>query len=218
MVAIVFAAVAVALGVLDGGVSTAVPELGGDVVVPPGALTTDSPRTPLLSHPPRITLGGYLRSCQDCHALLDPGEHALTARGETARVQHGDVVLEHGLNDRCLVCHHPADRDVLTLLDGTKITFDETPRLCRQCHGLVGRDWERGVHGRTHGSWVTGSPEQRRLECTECHDPHAPAFPSYAPLPAPDTLRLPDKEHRAPHATEPRWPRSAIEAARGDRG
>jgi hypothetical protein len=214
---LVFLAVASWLWIESRSVSEAVPELGGGVRLPAGSLSTAPQRAPL-GDPPIVHLAGFDRTCMECHRIFDPAERATAARSDTDRVQHSDVVLAHGRNDRCLGCHHATDRDALSLLDGTKIGFAEAPRLCRECHGLVGRDWERGTHGRTHGSWVTGSPEQRRLGCTECHDPHSPAFPALEPLPAPRTLRLPPPEEREPRSAEPLWPRSAIEAAKGHDG
>ena len=208
-----FLVVTIVLLLVGSSAESALPDLGGTPAFDRAALSTTSPRTPL-SHPPRIDLNGFERGCEDCHALFESGERAHGARSDSDKVQHKDIVLSHGTNDRCLGCHHGEDRDHLSLLDGTPIRFDEAERLCRECHGLVGRDWEAGTHGRTHGSWVTGSPEQHRLTCTECHDPHAPAFPAVVPLPAPHTLRLPPPEARPHHPAEPLWPRSAIEAAR----
>jgi len=190
----------------------ALPDLGGGVSFDRSRIATTPLRTPL-ADPPTIHLNGYDRTCMECHRIVDTGEHGASARGHTPRVQHRDVVLRHGRNDRCLGCHHPTNRNRLTLLAGTEIGFSEVSRLCRECHGLVGRDWERGTHGRTMGSWVTGDPRQRRLGCTECHDPHSPAFPPIEPLPAPRTLRLP--EEREPHEEVPVWPRSVYRAAKG---
>ncbi len=211
---VAFCLLATALWILGtGGASNVVPDLGGTPSFDRAQLTTASPRTPL-AHPPQLFLNGFERSCEDCHATFEPGERAAAARSESERVQHVDIVISHGRNDRCLGCHHADDRNSLSLLDGTPIRFDAAEQLCRECHGLVGRDWEAGTHGRTHGSWRTGSPEQSRLTCTECHDPHSPAFPRIAPLPGPNTLRLPPPSERPPHSAEPLWPRSAIEASR----
>jgi hypothetical protein len=71
--------------------------------------------------------------------------------------------------------------------------------LCAQCHGTTYRDWQRGMHGKTMGSWDKSSGKQRRLLCTECHNPHAPAYGRLAPLPGPRTLRMnagDEKDHQ----------------------
>lgn len=135
--------------------------------------------------PPMTRVGAYEYRCSDCHRLF---------RNEVDRskglVQHTGIVFDHGMNDRCLNCHAPLDRDKLLARDGSYLSYTQIPELCAQCHGPTTRDWQRGIHGKTLGSWETGSAEQRRLRCTECHDPHMPAFPAYSPLPGPHTPRM----------------------------
>jgi hypothetical protein len=65
--------------------------------------------------------------------------------------------------------------------------------VCAKCHGPAYRDWQKGTHGKTLGSWQAGD-SRRRLGCTECHDPHSPAYPRIVPLPAPTTLRMGDQD------------------------
>ena len=49
----------------------------------------------------------------------------------------------------------------------------------------------------------TGSPSQKRLSCTECHDPHAPAYEAFHPLPGPHTLRMSDgNPHKTAHSDQ----------------
>lgn len=73
----------------------------------------------------------------------------------------------------CRTCHDPANPNHLVLLNGTSITFDEVPQLCGQCHGKIGFNWTRGLHGKQVGSW---NGEKTRWVCTECHNPHAPKY------------------------------------------
>jgi hypothetical protein len=65
------------------------------------------------------------------------------------------------------------------------------------------------MHGRTNGYWDASRGEARRLTCTECHDPHAPALPAMTPLPGPATIRMhvvPADPHRAaPESPLRRW-------------
>ena len=84
--------------------------------------------------------------------------------------------------------------------------YDQVQDLCASCHGPTYRDWEKGIHGRTNGYWDTSKGEQTRLVCTQCHDPHAPAFGKLVPLPGPNTLRMndgggpdPDYHHAPKH-------------------
>lgn len=170
----------------------------------PGALAGGPRRVPL-GDPPSVVIGGYEQTCQACHMLFD--SQPLEGRAEL--LQHTELVLDHGLNDNCYNCHSLEDRDKLILVDGSEVGFAEVVELCARCHGTTYRDWQRGMHGKTLGSWDASSGEMRRLECTECHDPHAPAFDPLAPLPGPNTLRMghPEKGHE--HGSSPlqRWSR-----------
>jgi hypothetical protein len=141
---------------------------------------------------PMIRRGPYDLRCNECHSLLPP-------RNDAPRqlMQHRDIHLDHGMNDRCFNCHDHTDRDRLLLQDGSRITFAESARLCARCHGTVYRDWERGMHGRTEGSWDSSRPEHRRLLCVECHDPHAPAITDMTLLPGPNTMRMTKPGHDA---------------------
>lgn len=144
--------------------------------------------------PPTARIGGFSHACNECHRLFtSPPIERRTL------MQHTHITLRHGMNDRCFNCHDRGDREKLVLHDGTLLPFDEVPRLCSQCHGTVYRDWERGTHGKTMGSWDTRAGGQHRLGCNDCHDPHAPAYPGIAPLPGPNTLRMGDQ---APHGGE----------------
>jgi hypothetical protein len=162
------------------------------------------PLRSLPRHPPAILRGGYELNCMECHRLFaSPAETPLSGL-----LAHQDVVLDHGMNDRCLNCHDRFNRDKLVLPGGRLIQFDESPRLCATCHGTVYRDWERGMHGRTSGSWDESHPGHRRLGCTECHDPHAPAFGQMHLLPGPNTIRMTlpkdhDDEHHEPRKRNP---------------
>jgi len=96
---------------------------------------------------------------------------------------HDDIVLNHGPSERwCLDCHNSEDRDSLWLVNGTQIGFDESYKLCGQCHGTIFRDWRAGIHGRRRGYW-NGAKEY--LLCAHCHDPHSPKYKPIAPLPPP---------------------------------
>jgi hypothetical protein len=79
-------------------------------------------------------------------------------------------------------CHNPDDRDSLRLANGTLIGFDESYRLCGQCHGTIFRDWREGIHGRREGYW---NGAKSYLLCAHCHNPHAPRFQAIEPLPPP---------------------------------
>lgn len=154
----------------------------------------------MLADPPAIQNGPFRQTCRECHDVFPSPDVP-----RSPMLQHTHIVLDHGLNDRCYNCHAREDRDRLALVDGTRLGFDQVPRLCAQCHGTAWRDWQNGTHGRTSGYWDRTRGESVRLACTQCHDPHAPAYPPFVPLPGPNTLRMGDPAAGAAH-DEPAHP------------
>jgi hypothetical protein len=115
--------------------------------------------------------------CSECHADLDvdPEPRELGF--------HEEIQINHGPKERwCLDCHNPDDRDHLRLANGSLVGFDESYRLCGQCHGTIFRDWREGIHGRRRGYW---NGAKSYLLCAHCHNPHAPAFQPIEPMPPP---------------------------------
>src|SRR6185503_19128510 len=101
--------------------------------------------------------------CSDCHNPKDlppnPTRRQLTDA-------HDDIVLKHDEEHRwCLDCHDADNRDRLHLASGEPVKFEESYRLCGQCHGEKLRDWKAGVHGRRTGQW-NGSKQY--LLCAHC--------------------------------------------------
>jgi len=147
-------------------------------------LVTQPPREALLQQP-SVVLAGYRLNCMECHRIFRSA-----ADTPSTLMQHQHIHLDHGLNNRCLNCHDRDNRERLALRDGSNVAFGEVVLLCAGCHGPNYRDWLKGMHGRTNGYWNASLGTMRRLICTECHDPHAPAFKPMTPLPGPHTLRL----------------------------
>jgi hypothetical protein len=126
--------------------------------------------------PPPFSEGIF--PCSACH---EPGMEV--DRTKRALGMHEEIVLRHDEEHRwCLDCHNANDRDALHLASGERVPFEESYRLCGQCHGEKYRDWRAGVHGRRTGEW---SGEKKYLLCAHCHDPHRPRFQPIAPLAAP---------------------------------
>ncbi len=159
-----------------------------------------------MTDPAHLMIDGRPQTCIGCHQIFASASPA----GATLSF-HDDVRLNHGMNNRCSNCHDPYDHQRLILRNGTTVPFAQTPQLCAQCHGTVYRDWQRGTHGKTLGSWLTHSIEQLRLTCNECHDPHSPRYDHTQPLPGPRTLRMGDQRpaplHHDPSGESPlqRW-------------
>lgn len=132
--------------------------------------------------PPRVATGtldaagnAITVRCGVCHATK-PANPALRAASELdlfhqgLEVRHGDL--------SCLACHDPSDYDRLRSASGETIAFADRQQLCAQCHGPTARDYEHGAHGGMTGHWDLSKGPRTRLGCTQCHDPHAPAYPA----------------------------------------
>ena len=128
--------------------------------------------------PPPFSDGVF--PCTECHVEKD----LPTNRTRRALVDaHDDIVLKHDQDNRwCLDCHDAGNRDRLHLASGEPVPFEESYRLCGQCHGEKYRDWRAGVHGRRIGQW---NGAKQYLLCVHCHSPHQPRFKPLAPKPAP---------------------------------
>ncbi len=91
--------------------------------------------------------------CSDCHngkKLKDNPIRRVLVK------EHSGITLHHGEEDEslwCLDCHDFKNRDRLRLAGGTLVEFEESDRLCGQCHGRIHRDWKAGVHGQRTGFW-----------------------------------------------------------------
>jgi hypothetical protein len=135
------------------------------------------PKADLIEVPPPPFSEGIF-PCSDCHNDLP-----VNRTRRTLADMHTEIVLKHDEEHRwCLDCHDAEKRDVLHLASGEHVPFEESYRLCGQCHGEKLRDWRAGVHGRRTGEW---NGRKQYLLCAHCHNPHQPKFAAMAPKPAP---------------------------------
>lgn len=141
-----------------------------------------------------IHRAGFTYHCSECHTSLVPLAH----QQEVIPV-HNNVTLSHGLNTRCINCHHPKNRDVYVDHEGGEIPAEEPARLCSKCHGPTYREWELGIHGRQNGYWSAELGERKKLLCIQCHDPHNPAFKPMVPEPPPQRTRFASDSHEGEH-------------------
>ncbi len=113
--------------------------------------------------------------CTQCHDNSSPVDRTRRVLKE----EHTKIILEHDAEHRwCLDCHDAMNRDFLHLASGVTITFDESYKLCGQCHGDKYRDWRVGVHGKRTGEW---NGKKQYLLCVHCHNPHSPHFKPLKP-------------------------------------
>jgi len=143
-------------------------------------LSAQQPATPgarVEVPPPPFSDGIF--PCSNCHNKTMPPNR--TRR--VLRDFHTDIDLKHDAEHRwCLDCHDAENRDQLHLASGEPVQFEESYRMCGQCHGEKYRDWRAGVHGRRVGQW--NGPKQYLL-CVHCHSPHQPHFKPMAPVAGP---------------------------------
>lgn len=160
--------------------------------------------------------------CSRCHEKRGPDPQIREMEDE-----HRKVALNHG-SDRfwCLTCHGSRDKDILTSRDGSEIDYDESYRLCGECHFDRERDWANGAHGKRMGAWVSPDTipanatelsvvdrdiigvwdgDRHLLNCTECHDPHDPLMGPFAPSPPPPVRTGLNRPDVAPAQSEPIW-------------
>jgi hypothetical protein len=121
-------------------------------------------------------------ACATCHGPTAGGPLAQRP-GDGGPKVHGEVKIAHG-ELRCDACHS-ADRADLKLADGRSLPFSATLDLCAQCHGVQVRDYRRGSHGGMAGYWDLRRGPRTRNHCVDCHQPHAPAYPTVTPVFAP---------------------------------
>jgi hypothetical protein len=162
-------------GAAGSGPPGALPAQERGASAPAAEQRAGSPAQRLEVPPPPFSDGIF--PCSACHADL-PVDRTRRELG-----MHSEIALKHDEEHRwCLDCHSATDRDSLHLASGELVPFEESYRLCGQCHGDKYRDWRAGVHGRRVGEW---NGQKSYLLCAHCHDPHAPRFKALAPKPAP---------------------------------
>jgi len=108
--------------------------------------------------------------CDDCHATkkdYKPSQRKLEE-------EHSEIKIAHVADEEeewCLRCHKKNNYNKLYLQSGEAISFNESYKLCRECHSTIYKDWLENAHGKRIGSWQDVS---QAYSCTECHDAHDP--------------------------------------------
>jgi len=140
--------------------------------------------------------------CTKCH-----DNKFVDGRVRALEEEHTRLTFEHGGGRFwCYdACHKGTDMDNLVSLRGRPISYDESYKVCGQCH-FQRLDWFFGGHGKRQGAWedqreipVTADElkvedrdqigrwagERVILNCTECHDAHSPSIKPFEPSPPP---------------------------------
>jgi hypothetical protein len=140
--------------------------------------------------------------CTACHSALPPNpQPRLLAAPHPAALPHGAGRFW------CLDCHQTRDRDQLRLLSGAPVDFNDSDKVCGQCHFRQHKDWHFGAHGKRVANW---QGERQIYSCTHCHDPHDPVTkPRQASPPPPVRAGLaPMPRHGKAFDEKPRWERA----------
>jgi hypothetical protein len=140
--------------------------------------------------------------CTKCH-----DNKFVDSRVRELRDEHTNLTFEHGGGRFwCYdACHKGTDIDSLVSIRGSRIPYDESYKLCGQCH-YQRLDWFFGGHGKHQGAWedqrkIPATADELKVEdrsqigrwggerailnCTECHDPHSPSIKPFEPSPPP---------------------------------
>ncbi|MHC4953607.1 MAG: cytochrome c3 family protein [Planctomycetota bacterium] len=124
-----------------------------------------------------------MEQCVACHEQRKVSNTCETCHTGIRDLQHRTILLRHAEDQRdCFGCHNPENLDVLRLANGKTLPFEDSFRLCGQCHGPKLRDWRDGLHGKRTGEW---NGKRKYLLCVHCHSPHEPRIKPMAALPRP---------------------------------
>jgi hypothetical protein len=163
-----------------------------------GQTSADAPKFKVIPRLDRIR--NY--PCTKCH-----DNQFVDRRVRELQDEHTKLTFEHGGGRFwCYdACHKGTDIDNLVSLRGRQISYDESYKLCTQCH-FQRLDWFFGGHGKRQGAWenqreIPRTAEEMKIEdrnqigrwagerailnCTECHDAHSPAIKPFEPSPPP---------------------------------
>lgn len=122
-------------------------------------------------------------ACATCHATKPPVASAKL--GTPLQQFHQRLMGQHG-EMTCNSCHNPGDGyATLRRADGKSLPYSDVMQLCAQCHGPQFRDYQHGAHGGMTGFWDLAKGGRVRNNCIDCHDPHAPKYPTVMPARGP---------------------------------
>jgi hypothetical protein len=141
--------------------------------------------------------------CAECHAGpadFNTEKRPLTKEHLNITSIHPSQRVEMDPNWWCHNCHNPGQYNQLRLYTGETIGFNESQRLCGQCHGPQLRDWKAHIHGRRSGLW---NGEGKVELCVQCHNSHDPAFKPIKPEPPPPKPAWMTRDQKAKEGGSP---------------
>jgi hypothetical protein len=124
--------------------------------------------------------------CSSCH--MQPLDELRAQSAQEGQLAHWNIELQHAAPETmtCSTCHNLEQMDELHTLTGASVSFDASYQTCSQCHASEYQDWLGGAHGKQIGGWA----EPRVISsCTDCHNPHQPAWDLRWPALPPQQLQ-----------------------------
>ncbi|MFT7611253.1 MAG: nitrate/TMAO reductase-like tetraheme cytochrome c subunit [Parvicellaceae bacterium] len=115
-------------------------------------------------------------ACSECHSQpLNEMKYT-----DEIKQAHWDIKLNHANENtmNCVTCHTGKNMDDLHSLTDKPIDFNNSYKLCMQCHNNQYEDWLGGAHGKNIGGWAE---PRAAMTCVNCHNPHKPQIPSKWP-------------------------------------
>ena len=114
-------------------------------------------------------LKGY--PCNSCHTESIPK----LKEGYDIQKAHWNINVMHAPSNtmNCTTCHNESNLNNLHSITSSEISFNQSYKLCAQCHSTQYNDWVGGAHGKKLGGWA---PPTIKNNCVNCHNPHKPAF------------------------------------------
>ncbi|MBI2026964.1 MAG: hypothetical protein HYS98_04065 [Deltaproteobacteria bacterium] len=102
---------------------------------------------------------------------------------------HQKLSLKHGTLDvSCNHCHDMNNSNYLRSTTYAPAGFENSSGVCKQCHVIKVRDWQKGLHGRRTGGW---NRDKLQYQCVDCHNPHDVEFKKMQAIPHPNKPRHP---------------------------
>jgi hypothetical protein len=132
-------------------------------------------------------------ACATCHTTNPANVEARL--GTSLKLFHQGLTGKHAALS-CVSCHNSAEGyGSLRLADDKSVPYSEVMTLCAQCHGPQFRDYQHGAHGGMAGHWDLTKGGRVRNNCINCHDPHAPKYPTVTPAAGPNDRFLKGAGH-----------------------
>ena len=130
-----------------------------------------------------VFVAGRSAEIQNCARCHQPDQEPYRDEGlAPGRDAHWDIAVHHAGDMDCFSCHKKENPAALVSVIDQDATLDTAYLHCGSCHQNQFDSWLGGAHGKRLTGWNGVRVIQN---CTECHNPHAPARPTVTPVAQP---------------------------------